>query len=317
MSDIGTSAVAPGPIPTITAVPAGRIAAIPAARAAGWPEHSISASTSPGLLARGDGARRAGALRQREPVLVRVARHQLGRAERARDLEDEQPDRAGAGDQHAIAGAHAGLAARPDADRERLHQRALLVGQRVRQREREVLVDRDVVRERPVDGRRREDDDVGAEVVAAGAALAAAPARYARLERHAVADGVPARLLPERHDPAGGLVAEHERCAHDVVADPPVLVVVDVRAADADGADLDEHLARPGLGHRALLDPDVPGGVQHGGAVGVHASEATSPARGRGGALADAAALPQRIRNAALRERDTLPATSVAVTLTA
>jgi hypothetical protein len=71
-------------------------------------------------------------------------------------------------------------------------------------------------------------------------------------------------------------VAEHERRAHDVVADPAVLVVVDIRAADADGADLDQHLARAGLGHRTLLDPDVPDGVQHGGTVAAHPFEATA-----------------------------------------
>ena len=67
----------------------------------------------------------------------------------------------------------------------------------VRQREREVLVDRHELRERAVDRRRREEDDVRAEVVAAGAALAAAPARDARLERDAVADGVLGRALAE------------------------------------------------------------------------------------------------------------------------
>jgi hypothetical protein len=44
-----------------------------------------------------------------------------------------------------------------------------------------------------------------------------------------------------------------------VIADPTVLEVVHVRAADADGADLDEHLSRAGIRDRALLDHTSPG----------------------------------------------------------
>jgi hypothetical protein len=62
-------------------------------------------------------------------------------------------------------------------------------------------------------------------------------------------------------------VPEHERRPHHVVADAPVLVVVHVGAADADGGDLDQHLARARLGHRPVLDPYVADRVQHRGAV--------------------------------------------------
>ena len=151
---------------------------------------------------------------------------------------------------------------------ERLDQRARLVGDAVGEREREVLVDGDEVRERAVDRRRREEAHVLAEVVAAGAALAALAARHARLERHPVADGVARHPRADRHDPAGGLVAEDHRGLDDERADAPVLVVVHVGAADPDGGDLDEDLARPGLRDLARLDAQVARGVQDGGAVG-------------------------------------------------
>jgi hypothetical protein len=65
---------------------------------------------------------------------------------------------------------------------------------------------------------------------------------------------------------------EDERRSHNVIADPTVLEVVHVRAADADGADLDEHLSRAGIRDRALLDAHVARRVHHGGDVGTHES---------------------------------------------
>jgi hypothetical protein len=58
-------------------------------------------------------------------------------------------------------------------------------------------------------------------------------------------------------DDAGDLVAEHERLLDDEVADPPVLVVVDVRPAHPDGANLDQHVSFPELRERARLESNV------------------------------------------------------------
>jgi len=242
-----------------------------------------------GLGERLAGPERAGgarALGQLEAALVDVGDRRLDGPERQGGLHGQQADGAGARDQHAIAGAHAGPAAGPDADRQRLHQRAGLVGERVGQGEGEVLVDRDVVRERAVDRRRPEEHDVPAEVVPARPALAAAPTRHARLERHAIADGVAGGVLPERDHPAGGLVAQHERRPHHGRADPAVLVVVDVGPAHAHRRDLDQDLAQPGRRHRPLLHPHVAGRVQHGGSVrrGRHWRSCTPRSRTSGSA---------------------------------
>jgi len=78
---------------------------------------------------------------------------------------------------------------------------------------------------------------------------------------------------------------EDERRSHHVIADPPVLEVVHVRAADADGADLEEHLSRPGIRDRALLDAHVARRVQHGGDVGTHESAPDAGDSRRGGRL--------------------------------
>ena len=167
-------------------MPAGRSAAMPSCSACGWPEHSISASASATL----GGRARVAPSRELQPVRVDVGHGDLRRAAHARDLRDQQPDRAGAGDEHAVAGADAGLLARPQRDRQRLHQRAGLVAHAVGQRVREVLVHGDVAGEGAVGRRRAEEAHVAAEVVAARAALAAAPARQPGLERDAVADRV-------------------------------------------------------------------------------------------------------------------------------
>jgi hypothetical protein len=62
-------------------------------------------------------------------------------------------------------------------------------------------------------------------------------------------------------------VAEDQRLAHHSGADAPVLVVVDVGAADADGADLHQDLAWSRLGHADVIDAQVADAVQDNRAV--------------------------------------------------
>jgi len=123
-------------------------------------------------------------------------------------------------------------------------------------------VDRDVAGESPVDRRRREEADVGAQVVAAGAALGAAAARHAGLERDALTDGMLHGTWAALDDDAGDLMAEHERLLDDERPDPAVLVVVHVGPADTDRVHLDEHVAFSELRQSARLEPDVVRAVQ-------------------------------------------------------
>src|SRR5207302_7479346 len=123
-----------------------------------------------------------------EPVDVDVRDFDGRRTGGPGDLKREIADRAGTGDEDAIAQADAALAAGPDSDRERLEERAGVVGELVRERKGEVLVDRDVARERSVDRRRREEADVATEVVAPFTALRTTAAGNAGLQRHAPAE---------------------------------------------------------------------------------------------------------------------------------
>ena len=80
-------------------------------------------------------------------------------------------------------------------------------------------------------------------------------------------DGV--HVAADGGDASGELVAQDQRVVHDVVADPAVLVVMDVAAAHTDGGDLHQDLVRVQLrdgqcfhGHVALALED---GGAHGG----------------------------------------------------
>ena len=54
-------------------------------------------------------------------------------------------------------------------------------------------------------------------------------------------------------------MAEDERVADDVAPNAAVFVVVDVRGADADGADADQHLAGPRARRRDIAGVDLEG----------------------------------------------------------
>src|SRR5829696_7888936 len=123
--------------------------------------------------------------------------------------------------------------------------------------EREVLVDADEVGEGSVYWRRGEEAHVRAEVVAACPALAAGAVRDAGLQGYALANVVFRRLFSQGHDRSHRLVAEDKGLPDDERADASLLVVVDVRAADADGPDLDEDLLRPRLRDGHFFEPDI------------------------------------------------------------
>jgi hypothetical protein len=63
---------------------------------------------------------------------------------------------------------------------------------------------------------------------------------------------------------SGGLVPQHQRLLHHERADAPVLVVVHVGAAHADGADIDADLVRSGPWVAPLLEAHVAGRVEDG-----------------------------------------------------
>ena len=210
-----------------------------------------------------DGLARAEFPGEFQPARVDIADRDVGGAERLRRLQAQQADRAGAGHEHPRARSDAGLAARPDADRQRLDQRGRVVGQAVRHGVGEPLVHRDVLAERAVDRRGTEEPHAGAEVVAPGPAVPAGEVRDAGLDRHPLAGLVAVGAGAGGNHDTGRFVPEDQRRLDHEVADPAVLVVVHVGPAGADRRDLHQHLARARPGNRPFLQRHPADAFQH------------------------------------------------------
>jgi hypothetical protein len=189
---------------------------MPSRTAAGEPEQSMNASAS-AYSEQACSARRH-----------RVADDDLRGTGREGHESDHSTDRPSTGDRDARPHRYLRLATGPESDRERLAEGAGVIGDLVGQPEREVLVDAHVAGERAVNRRRGEEDHVPAEVVVAGTALPTGATRHARLEGYSLSELVSPRELPPADDGSRGLVAEHHWCGYNEVADPAVLVVVDI-----------------------------------------------------------------------------------------
>src|SRR6266571_843247 len=96
-----------------------------------------------------------------QPARVDIGDRDVGGAAGPRRLQAHQADRAGADDEHRRARSDARLAARPDADRQRLDQRGRVIGQAVRYGVGELLVHHDVLAERAVDRQGTEEPHAG------------------------------------------------------------------------------------------------------------------------------------------------------------
>src|SRR5277367_5504854 len=83
----------------------------------------------------------------------------------------------------------------------------------------------------------------------------------ARVHRDPVADRYAARLGPDGRDDAGDLMAEHHRLAQPHDSEAAVIVIMQVRTADAAGADAHERLCVADLGRGPFLDPQILRGV--------------------------------------------------------
>jgi hypothetical protein len=128
-----------------------------------------------------------------------------------------------------------------------------LVAERVWNLVGEFRTDGGVLGERAVDGRRRIELHVRAEVVAAGAAFSAAAAVALGFDRDALTDPGLGNLRTDGDDGAGAFVAENQRTLDDELTNATVPVVMGVGAADADRGDLDQDLVTGYLGQRDLF----------------------------------------------------------------
>src|SRR6185312_921309 len=100
-------------------------------------------------------------------------------------------------------------------------------------------------------------DGVRAQVLAAGAAVAAVAAHDVAFGGDAVADLVAGDTGADLHDAADELVADGEARLDRALGPFVPLVDVQVGAADRGLLQLDQHLIRADLGHRHLFHPDA------------------------------------------------------------
>ncbi len=121
----------------------------------------------------------------------------------------------------------------------------------------------DVVGKGTINGRSAEETDIGTQVVTPGATLITDAVRDARLNRHAFTDSAAVYTCPDPHNHTCRLMAKNERLADNIRTNPPMLIIMDIRATDADGLDLDKHIVWANLGHRSLFQTNVIWGVQN------------------------------------------------------
>src|SRR6218665_1719392 len=242
--------------PTCTTVPHGRVARMQLANAAWLPETSKQTSTWPRPWV---SACNAAASRLRLMVIVAPTRAQTARGwstisaaisalapARRAAISTRAPTRPAP--HPALAQQRAGLPDRVQRHRQRLAKSRDLVGERVghgnalRGIEHHLLAHR-TLHMRPFAGA-AEEVDVFAMVGRAGAAETADTATARWIERHPLARLQALHLRAQFQHLAGSLVPRGQRRADDKVADPAMLVVVQVGAADTDRLDPHAHLVR-------------------------------------------------------------------------
>jgi hypothetical protein len=176
----------------------------------------------------------------------------------ARDLDQQQPDRAAADHRDVGAEVHVAEVEGVDRHAQRLEHRPGRAVHRGRQQVQRLGRPAEVLAQAAVAVAVAGEDDVRAQVLVA---LEAARA-VAAVQRGVDRDAAPVERAALDH--AGELVADHERAGEPRVADPALLVPVQVGAAEADGLDVDEALVRARIAHGLVGKPDVSGAVQAG-----------------------------------------------------
>ena len=105
--------------------------------------------------------------------------------------------------------------------------------------------------------RAAEEFHLGAEVLAALTAIVTATTGMRRRNGDVVARFHASDAGTDRGDDAGGFVAWDQRLAHDEAAVAAFEIVVEIRTANAGGAQLQQHFARTRRGGLGRLDPQV------------------------------------------------------------
>ena len=225
-----------------------------------------------------DRAVRAGFFCEAERGIGDVGRDDFRRARAPRRDDAERADRPGAGNDHALAEQFARAPRGVQANRERLGHRGFAqrhaLGDRLGLR----LVADQHFAKRALHMREAHraavEAHVEAMVLLALEAIAAMVARAARIDRDARAGLDPLDLRADGLDDARDFVAEDHRLAQAHRSEAAVVVIMQVRAADAAEGDAHANVARAERGDFRLLDPQI---LRR---MGDHSAHAFPPWRG-------------------------------------
>ena len=195
---------------------------------------------------------------RRDPVGQAIRGHDVRRAGETQELDQEQTERSAAVDPGPAAQLDPGQVQRVEGDADGFEEGRLVIGQRVRQPVAQPLGPGHPRAKGAVGRAMAGESDGETQVRPTGEAWTARAAWIGGVDRDALARSW------STHDDRGEFVAEDQRSGQAGVADRRLLVPVQVRAAQADRADLEQHLTRGRLRGRLADDPDVALTVQTG-----------------------------------------------------
>ncbi|MNT56042.1 hypothetical protein D3C72_1933210 [compost metagenome] len=127
--------------------------------------------------------------------------------------------------------------------------------------EHHILADRQILYECSVYRRCRKELDIGAKIVSSSLAGAAVSAGHSRFNCNTVSDDCFGYLISCGNNNSCTFMPQNNRLLHYKPPDPAMLIVVQIRAAYANGHNLDEHFMIANLRYRHLLNYDAPGFV--------------------------------------------------------
>ncbi|MNJ50983.1 hypothetical protein D3C77_462750 [compost metagenome] len=147
---------------------------------------------------------------------------------------------------------------------QRLQQGPLLKAHLVRQLEQKVAAHGYVFRPCSIHRRSGHEDDVRAKIITPRFTIFAATASHSRLYGNPVTYRDVVDLRPDLDHFPGQLVAENDWLLYDIAADPPMLIIMDIRATDSDAVYFHQGFILFDAWNGHLFDFDIHRFIQYG-----------------------------------------------------
>ncbi|MNW59509.1 hypothetical protein D3C74_374290 [compost metagenome] len=149
-------------------------------------------------------------------------------------MDRQKPDRTEAGHKQPVRRAYLTANHRVHPYRHRLKQSALLKAHLLRQLEQKVAANRHIFRPGTIHRRCCHKHHVRAQIITTGFTIFAAAAGYTRLHGYPVANGYVGDLISNLHHLTCQLMTKNNRLFYYITSDPSVLIIMNIRSANAD-----------------------------------------------------------------------------------